>query len=148
MKLLQVFKDFKIIVKGKGFHGRCPQTFEVIPKTEPKQITKEDLENYVQDLAKRYPKKGFKLKKEGKYHIITQEATPKIPIYIDLENQTFYVPESYVKNKPKLVNYICMRTLGTLGITTTKYIRTKTPKKKGRKPKHLKLNKRRRKNKW
>jgi hypothetical protein len=45
-----------------------------------------------------------------------------IPIYIDLQNQRFYVPQIYIKTKPKLTAYIIMKTLGALGITQSKYI--------------------------
>mgnify|MGYP000011619538 CR=1 FL=1 len=44
-----------------------------------------------------------------------------VPIYFDLESQKIYVPKTYVERKPKLVNYILMRTLGALGVARTRY---------------------------
>jgi len=167
MKLQQVFTDFELIVKGKGQHGRYPQQFKVTPLPKPKPITLSDLEAYVQNLAQRYPQRGFKLKKTRRpdetlkrrlqtslqrhlnilfktpvdhamiqhltqqlknlpkkiFYVITQKASPKVPIYIDLETQTFWVPKTYLTRKRKLVNYICMRTLGALGISQSKYYR-------------------------
>jgi len=57
------------------------------------------------------------------FYIITQKASPRVPIYVDLETQTFYIPKTYLKRKRKLTNYILMRTLGALGISQSKYYR-------------------------
>ena len=48
----------------------------------------------------------------------------RIPIYVDLERQEFYVPQSYLRRRKKLANYIIMRTLGTLGVSRMRYIKT------------------------
>jgi len=167
MELQQAFTDFQIIVQGRGQMGRYPQNFKITPKKRPKTITLEDLENYVQRLAVRYPERGFDLKQirlrepadearckrrieyyrkklfktpvdramlqhllqelkqlpRKTFHIITQKASPRVPIYVNLETQTFYVPKTYLKRKRKLTNYILMRTLGTLGISQSQYYR-------------------------
>jgi len=167
MKLQQVFTDFPILVKGKGQMGRYPQTFIVRPRKHPKTVTLEDLENYVQRLAVRYPERNFDLKEihlrdpaeeadhkkwikyyrtklfrtpidtlmpqrhsqdleklpRKPFHIITQKASPRVPIYVCLETQTFYVPKTYLKRKRRLTNYILMRTLGARGVSQSKYYR-------------------------
>jgi len=140
MRLLEVFKDFKVTLRGKGQFGRYDQLFTVEPKTEPKHLTLEDLQNYVKNLQERYPNHQFYLRRtthKGKtYYVITRKSYRKlpngkkkrvrdrIPIYIDLENQKFYIPQTYVKRKPRLTNYIIFRTLGALGISTVKYEKT------------------------
>jgi len=73
-------------------------------------------------MAQRHAEELEKLPRKT-FHIITQKASPKVPIYVDLETQTFYVPKTYLKRKRKLVNYILMRTLGALGISQSKYYR-------------------------
>jgi len=45
-----------------------------------------------------------------------------IPIYVDLSKQRFFVPESHVKRKRRLVNYIIMITLGSLGVSQSQYL--------------------------
>jgi len=137
MKLLQVFKDFQIEVKGLS--NRYDAIFRVLPKKNPKHLTLKDLERHIQNLQRRYPDRNFYLRHthvRGKeFYVITRKcyyigkdgkrhrAYDRVPIYIDLKNQTFYVPASYVKKRRKLVNYICMITLGSLGISQSKYVR-------------------------
>jgi len=173
VRLLEVFKDFEVKVRGKSFHSQYDAEYIVVPKKRPKKVTLEDLKNYVRRLQQRYPQRNFKLRKYKNFYIITQQITyvdeetkrginalrrrlrsinrrllpsvidryeriilsqklnnlrrrvkrrkDVIPIYIDLENQKFYVPKSYVEKRRKLTNYIIMRTLGTLGVSTSKY---------------------------
>jgi hypothetical protein len=139
MELLEVFKDFQIIVEGKGFFCRYTQTFKVEPKEDHDQLTIDKLKDYVRDMQKRYPEKEFKLATRTvngkKYYIITRKSYEKddngkihrvwkrVPIYFDLEEQKAYVPKYYVRTRPKLVNYICMVTLGALGLSQSKYVR-------------------------
>jgi hypothetical protein len=137
MKLLEVFKDFKVRVKGASFHSKYEADYLVIPKSNPKTVTLEDLNKYVESLQRRYPDRDFYLRithVNGKqYHIITRKTWKKlpdgtkkrvydrIPIYINLEEQKFYVPETYVRKQYGLTCYIIMRTLGTLGVAEVKY---------------------------
>lgn len=138
MKLLEIFKDFKIIIKGKSFHSKYDADFEVIKKTNPKVITLQDLKEYIEDLQNKYPNHNFYLDHKyvnGKeYYIITRKkrmrmpngsikyVKERIPIYIDLKEQKFYIPQCYIKKQYKLACYVIMRVLGILGISTTKYI--------------------------
>jgi len=50
-----------------------------------------------------------------------------VPLYFMVENGQLtgrvFVPETYIKTRPKLVNYICMITLGSLGISQSRYVR-------------------------
>jgi len=176
MRLLEVFKDFEVIVNGASQFGRYRATFKVVPKNKPKRLTQKDLEKYIKKLQERYPKRNFKLRKYKNFLVISQKTTyvdkktqreintlkarlrninrrllqsavdryekivitqqlkklkrkvkkkkDVVPIYVDLKKQRFFVPESYVKNNPKLVNYICMVTLGSLGVSQSKYVRS------------------------
>lgn len=139
MRLLEVFKDFKVIVNGKGFFGKHQQTFIVEPKTNQEPITINKLRDYVKNIQRKFPDKEFKLTTRTvdgkKYYIITRKSYWKdengkihrvwdrVPIYFDIEEQKAYVPEFYVRTRPKLVNYICMVTLGSLGLSQSKYVR-------------------------
>ena len=174
MKLLEVFKDFEVIVDSWIYRPRYPAKYRVTPKSNPKKVTLEDLQKYVSNLQKRYPQRNFKLRKYRNFVVVSQKTTyvdeqtkkeiatlkarlrninkrllqsvttryeriiitqqlkrlkrkvkkkkDVVPIYVDLENQRFYVPSSYVKRNPKLVNYICMVTLGSLGVSQSKYM--------------------------
>ena len=140
IKLLEVFEDFEIYVKGGSQYGRYDAWFKVVPRKDRKRIELKDLEEYIKNLQKRFPKKNFYLGKRkinGKtFYIITKKSyyidnngrkrkiRDRVPIYADLEEQKFYVPASYVKKMPKLVNYICMVTLGALGVSQSVYIRS------------------------
>jgi len=139
VKLLEVFKDFYVVVNGKGFFGRHDQLFKVEPRLNPQPLTIDKLREYIRNMRARYPEREFKLAKRTvngkKYYIITRKSYWKdeegkihriydrVPIYLDLETQKAYVPEYYVKTRPKLVNYICMVTLGALGLSQSKYVR-------------------------
>jgi len=135
MKLLEVFKDFQIQIRGMS--NRYKATFKVVPKPNPKHVTLEDLQNYIKRLQEKYPERNFYLRKtrvKGKeYYVITRKcyyigkdgkrhrAYDRVPIYVDLENQKFYVPKSYVEKSRRLTNYICMVTLGSLGVSQSKF---------------------------
>lgn len=138
MRLVEIFTEYVPVVNGKGQMGRYDQKFIIEKKPNPKILTVEDLENYVRNLQRRYPRNQFYLRKtkymDKTFYVITRKSYIKtedgrrkwvkerIPIYFDLENQKFYVPESYLKRMPKLANYIIMVTLGALGISQSKYI--------------------------
>ena len=138
--MLEVFKDFEVVVRGKCNYGRYEAEFVIEPKTNPKTVTLKDLESYVERLRQRYPDKNFYLRRthvKGRlFYVITRKSyvtlpngkrkrvRDRVPIYVDLESQRFYVPASYVKKQRRLVNYIVMRTLGALGVSTSRYLRT------------------------
>lgn len=138
MRLLQVFKDFEVRLVGKSCRSRYDAEYKLEPKPNPKKVTLDDVKAYVEDLQKRYPEKnfylGFKTINGKTYCIITRKkrirtreglvkyVSDRIPIYIDLEEQKFYVPQRYVKKQYKLTCYILMRTLGKLGVARVKYI--------------------------
>jgi hypothetical protein len=78
-----------------------------------------------------------KVKVEGKeYYVISRKSyiiTPdgkrkkvrdRIPIYIDLEEQAFYIPKSYIEKNRKLANFVILRVLGALGVARAKYVQT------------------------
>ena len=139
MRLLNVFEDIEIIVRGKSCMGRYDATYQLVRRGDAKRVTLEDLEKYVENLRQRYPERGFKLriaKFKGKtYYVIDQDVyerkrgrrkrkkKDRVPIYFDLERQEVYIPESYWRTNQRLAAYILMRTLGALGISTVKYVR-------------------------
>jgi len=47
-----------------------------------------------------------------------------IPLYFDLEAQEVYIPKSVWQRKRKNATYVIHRTLGALGMATTKYVKT------------------------
>jgi len=126
MRLVEIFKEHNVIVKGKGTKSQYDQLFLLTQVN--KEIKLEDLKAYVQKLQNKYPNRGFRLKKRGKYYIVDQEyrdgRKDRIPIYFDLDAQKVYVPSSYLKSRKKLANYLLMRALGTLGLAKVKYLQT------------------------
>lgn len=140
MKLLEVFRDFEVVVRGGSQYGKYPAYFKVVPRENPRRLTVEDLRKYVEGLQKRYPNRNFYLRRtsvRGKeFYCITRKSyrvgedgrrhrvRDRVPIYVDLEEQKFYVPRSYVERQPKLTNYIVMVTLGALGVSQSKYMGT------------------------
>jgi len=135
-KLIEIFEEYKPIVRGKSNFGKYPALYEVVRRKEPKKVTLESLKEYVKKLNEKYPEYGFRIYQKGKFLVLDRKPFRKdkrgrkkfvhqrVPIYFDLEEQKFYLPESYLKRSKKLVNYIIMRTLGALGVSTTKYIKT------------------------
>lgn len=137
-KLIKIFDEYTPILTGKGNFGRYAQKFKVVKKEDARSITIDDLRSYVESLNQKYPDRGFTLRKVSlgtrTFYVITKKSYVKtghkkikivkdrIPIYADLKNQEFYVPASYLKNQRKLANYVIMRVLGALGISTVKYI--------------------------
>jgi hypothetical protein len=138
VKLVEIFKELDIVVEGTSQFGRYRALYRLVP-TENK-ITEQDLQNYIQKMQQKYPDKNFQLNirlVNGKfYYVITRKSTitlpdgtkkrvwDRIPIYIDLENQKFYIPQYYVKRRPKLAKYIAMVVLSTLKVAKTKYLQT------------------------
>jgi len=179
MELLEVFKDFEITVGSWTFRRKYTQRRKVVPLQNPQTLTKKDLQEYVLSLQKRYPRRGFKLRKYKDFYVIDQDLidqehyqekkriieaikseeirirrTPlinaiehyitlkvieklknhlkqlrknrkkdRIPLYFNLKEQKIYVPKTYVTKNRSLTNYICMRTLGALGISQSTYVR-------------------------
>ena len=137
-RLVKIFDEHVPVVRGKGQFGRYDQLFEVVKKPNPKKLTLEDLAEYVFNLKERYPDRGFQLREVElngrKFYVIDKKSykrlrngriirvNDRVPIYIDLERQEFYVPKWYLKNRRRLANYIIMRALGTLGVSTVRYV--------------------------
>jgi len=137
-KLVKIFDEYTPTVRGKGNFGRYDQLFEVVKKPNPRRVTFEDLAEYVFNLKERYPSENFQLREVElngrKFYVIDKKSRKKlpdgrvvrvndrVPIYIDLERQEFYVPKWYLKNRRRLANYIIMRTLGKLGVSRVRYI--------------------------
>uniref|UniRef100_A0A7J3JQ66 Uncharacterized protein n=1 Tax=Ignisphaera aggregans TaxID=334771 RepID=A0A7J3JQ66_9CREN len=137
MKLVKIFDEYdNIVLRGKSFFSK----YDAYYKLERKKNAVVDLqkiEEYVKRLQQKYPKEDFQLKIRkiaGKqFYVITKKSyrmqdgrkiivRDRVPIYIDLENQEFYVPKSYILNRRKLANYIIFRTLGSLGVAKVRYL--------------------------
>jgi hypothetical protein len=137
MILLEIFKDIQITLKGSGQFGRYPQTFKIVPKKTRQTLTLEDLQEYVANLQQRYPNRNFYLRHTHvagrEYYVITRKCYAlgqdgknhrvwdRVPIYIDLAEQKFYISKHYAETRPKLANFIIMKTLGALGISQSRY---------------------------
>jgi hypothetical protein len=137
MRLVRIFDEYAdITVMGKSNHSRYDALYEVV-RIPDARVDLERIQKYVQSLQTRFPDKNFMLKKvkfEGKeYYVISRKSyiiTPdgkrkkvrdRIPIYIDLEEQAFYIPKSYIEKNRKLANYVIMRVLGALGVSRVRY---------------------------
>lgn len=136
MKLLKVFQDINPIIRGMSGQRHYTAYFKLVP-LQRTPLTVQELEEYVRRLQEKYPDKGFHLQKRKVnsklYYVITKKKYITIdgrkvrqydrcPIYIDVETNSIYIPEYYYRIKPKLCNYILMRTLGTLKLATVKNI--------------------------
>jgi len=126
MRLLEVFKDFEVTVRGWSNKPQYTTRYRIVPREDFDPLTLEDLEDYIESLQKRFPDRGFYLRKYKNFRVITQKGSyhkkDAVPIYVDLKEQRFYVPSSYLRRNRCLVNYICMVTLGSLGITKREYM--------------------------
>jgi len=137
-RLVKIFDEHRPMVRGKGYFGRYRQLFEIVRRRSPKKVTLEAISEYVFNLKEKYPNEGFQLRKtqvNGRtYYVIDKKSrkrlpsgklkqvSNRVPIYVDLERQEFYVPKWYLKNRKRLANYIIMRTLGALGVSTVRYL--------------------------
>jgi hypothetical protein len=138
MRLVRIFDEYAdITIVGKSNHSRYDALFEVV-RIPNARVDLDRIQQYVKSLQTRFPDKNFMLKKvkvEGKeYYVISRKSyiiTPdgkrkkvrdRIPIYIDLENQAFYIPKSYIEKNRKLANFVILRVLGALGVARAKYV--------------------------
>jgi len=138
VELLQIFKDVKVKVVGSSQFGRYKALYELVPVKERRPLTLRDLKAHVNRLKRKYPYRHFQLRHTcvggREFWVIDRKSRyrdengnvvrvwDRVPIYIDLKTQSFYVPKWYVKNKRKLAYYIIMVTLCSLGVARTKYV--------------------------
>jgi len=114
MKLLEAFKDFEVTVNTYSYSPKYRYVRVIRPKKYPLNIDVEKIEKYVKALQEKYPDKGYRYRivtyKGKKYAVIRRgELSYKNPpIYIGLHDGKIYVPKSYYKREPKLVNYLIM----------------------------------------
>jgi len=113
---LRKYKNFivltqKTVIAPRGVHGEIKKLRKIIRKYESFTFPTVFDRYFIFKLKE-------KMKKLSRQITVKKDA---IPIYFDLENQKIYVPKTYMDKKPKLVNYILMRTLGALGLTKTRY---------------------------
>ena len=129
LKLIEIFEEHTPIVQGGSQYGRYKANFIIEKKLNPPKITVKDLTDYIQRLKQRYPNEGFYLSKitwkNKTLHVIGKRkrkgVTGRVLIYFDLENQKFYVDKRDLEKNERLANYIIMVTLGSLGISQSKY---------------------------
>jgi len=131
IRLLEPFKDFDLILRGRGYHSKYQQLFKAVLKPSRPAITLQDLQQYVEELQARYPARGFTLKHKVvdgcEYWVLTQEGVrgkkDAISIYFDLANQKIMIPAFYWRNRRKLARFILHRVMGRFGWIETKYVR-------------------------
>lgn len=141
-RLVKVFDEYDdIIIKGKAFNNRYDALYRLVKKPDV-NIDLDKLKEYVDGLQKKYPLHNFQLKtvRIGKklFYVISRKSyaiidgkkvkvKERVPIYIDLDAQEFYIPKSYITKNRKLTNYILFRTLGSLGVAKIQYVSTVHP---------------------
>jgi hypothetical protein len=133
MRLVKIYERGKLLLDLRLRSTFRPRTsnreynriyeVEAIPKAEfPNE---EKLSQYVQNLAERYLERGFKLEKLGNlYRISSKRANGKftnLTLFFDLENQTIFVPISFLTTRQKMRQYLIFRALGTLGLVQGRY---------------------------
>jgi len=101
----------KTVIAPRGVHGEIKKLRKIIRKYQKLMIQTALHQYLIYKLRER-------IKQFSRQITVKKDA---IPIYFDLENQKIYVPKTYMDKKPKLVNYILMRTLGALGLTKIRY---------------------------
>jgi hypothetical protein len=129
VRLVQVFKDFEVVVQGSGQFGKYKQEFRIEPKEDAEPLTEERLGEHVKSLQERFPERGFSLDRSQEFLVFSQPSrdeegrrvSDRLSIYFRLSDQTVWVPSSFTKRKRKLMNYLLMRTLGSLGLTRSRY---------------------------
>lgn len=134
-RLVKIFDEYNDIkIKGKSCKSRYDALFTLV-KNQSTPVTLDKITEYVNNLQAKYPNRGFMLKRirlnNKTFYIITKKSInagkivkDRIPIYIDIDNQEFYIPQSYIKKQKKLANYVIMRVLGALGVAKVKYVST------------------------
>jgi len=90
-KLLEVFKDIEVTVKGGSRFGRYKALYRVLPKPNPKKITVKDLKAYAESLTKNHPPQKWFVKR------VEREG---LTLYV--LDQLTYVKEPVEELKPKL----------------------------------------------
>jgi hypothetical protein len=129
LKLIEIFEEHTPIVKGGSQYGRYQAEFIIVKKPNPPQLTETELGIYTERLQQKYPSEGFYLRKitwkNKTLHVLAKRknhhAQGRIPLYFDLENQKFYIDKRDLQKNERLANYIIMVTLGSLGISQSKY---------------------------
>jgi len=110
MKLLEAFKDFKVMVKSDKRYR------EVVLIKDLKKVKAKDLKSLVDGLRRKYPDKNYRLEKKGKYYIIRRgnDYYNNIPVYFDLKAGKVLIPSSYYKRKKRLVCSVILYRLNPL----------------------------------
>jgi hypothetical protein len=133
LRLIQVFKEHKPIITGGSQHGRYKADFQLV-RTRNK-IELEKIKEYVRQLNQKFPNERFYVRKikyknttlyvlaKPKKNDRPENGRKRIPIYFDIKNQKVYVEEKDIQNYPRLVNYLLMRALGSIGVAKVKYLR-------------------------
>lgn len=121
VSLISVEKIFPIFLKS---YSNTPM-YEQIRKIEideiPKSISEKQFLAYGRDLARRYPDRGYEVKRLKvlgvEYLVLKKKKFDRyyVPIYYCLQDGWLYVPRSYVKRNRRRVGRVLIATLGSLG---------------------------------
>jgi hypothetical protein len=129
LKLIEIFEEHTPTVLSRFQNGKYIRNYIITKKPNPPQLTETDLGIYTERLQHKFPSEGFYLRKikwHGKtLHVIgkikRRGVTGRVPIYFDLENQKFYVEKKDLEKNKRLVDFLTMTTLGSLGVSQSKY---------------------------
>lgn len=129
LRLVEVFEEHRPMVEGGSYRGRYACDYEVVRRPDARRLTVEDLEAYVRRLNELAPGEGFTLRavkwRGRRIHVVTKSSSqprwPTIPLFFDLAGQRFYVREQDLRERPRLTDYVVMRSLGMLGVSQSRY---------------------------
>jgi len=101
----------------------------IIKRPDAKVLTLEDLEAYVEWLNLRFPTRKYELKPvsyQGRilWSLERKNRKFRVPIYFDLERQAIFVQEWQLRRRYRYLVFLIFRTLGSLRVTTSKYLET------------------------
>jgi len=63
LKLIEIFKEYNPTITGGSQHSKYRAEYAIIKRKDPKKVTLEDLEAYIEKLQQRYPNHAFYLMK-------------------------------------------------------------------------------------
>jgi len=125
LQLVEIFEEYTPVIKGGSQYGRYQANYIIAKKKNPKIITESVLQEYLEKLKLKYGSEHFYIRKviwkNKVLFVLDKLGNGRVPIYFDITNQKFYIDKKYLETQPKLTNYIIMVTLGSLGISQSKY---------------------------
>lgn len=149
--MVKIYSDGKLLmdieIEGKSNQGKYKAIYRVEALPNSKFPSVQDLKEYVEFLAQRYPERGFRLyqipkekpsllrriinfllrRKIKPYYVVAQRKISKkdaITLIFDLDRREVYLARRDLSKPKKLRNYLIFRALGSLKLVQSKYVRT------------------------